>query len=143
MAGYVQLPPEEILERIAKTLKREIGPAVGEAYPKTQAFMASVVLEKLAGQLRLADEHATADRRDLRGLFEELDAQSWLENTPLPLQEAVRDLGRDLHSAAVSALIRALYATRPELGEKRFSYMIGCVRARLRARIGREMVYSA
>ena len=53
MADYIELAPDELLERIARTLKKEIGPAVEDAYPKTQAFMAAVVLQKLAGQLRL------------------------------------------------------------------------------------------
>ena len=37
---------------MAATLRGEIGPAVDEPFAKTQAFMASVVLAKLAGQLR-------------------------------------------------------------------------------------------
>ena len=40
------MSPDELLRRLAQTLKHEIAPAVGEAYPKTQAYMASVVLEK-------------------------------------------------------------------------------------------------
>ena len=72
MSDYVQLAPDALLERIARTLKKEIGPAVEAVSPKTQAFMASVVLQKLAGQLRLADEHAAAGRRDLQELATEL-----------------------------------------------------------------------
>ena len=68
MADYIEFTPDELLERLARTLKKEIGPAVGDAYPKTQAFMAAVVLQKLAGQLRLADEHAAASQRDLQAL---------------------------------------------------------------------------
>ena len=37
---------------MATTLRQEIGPAVDEPFAKTQAFMASVILTKLAGQLR-------------------------------------------------------------------------------------------
>jgi hypothetical protein len=39
------MEPEQLLERLATTLRRQIGPAVAEPYPRTQAFMASVVLE--------------------------------------------------------------------------------------------------
>jgi hypothetical protein len=40
----------ELLQRIARTLKQDVGPAIEAEYPKTQAFMAAVVLEKLGRQ---------------------------------------------------------------------------------------------
>jgi hypothetical protein len=43
----------ELLQRIASTLKRDVGPAIEAEYPKTQAFMAAVVLQKLGRQLDL------------------------------------------------------------------------------------------
>lgn len=142
MPDYIQLAPAALLERIARTLKTDIGPAVEAAYPKTQAFMAAVVLQKLAGQLRLADDHAAADRRDLQELAAELAAE--LDTTTPPsLRAAVHSLDHDRDTASVSRLIEALYATRSELGEERFTNLIGRVRARLRARIDREMVYAA
>ena len=143
MSDYIELAPDQLLERIARTLKKDIGPAVGEAFPKTQAFMASVVLQKLAGQLRLADEHAAASQRDLRELADELDPLTTSQDTPPSLQAAVKTLRQDLSTASVSGLIETLYTTRSELGEKRFEDLIGRVRTRLRARIDREMVYAA
>ncbi len=145
MSDYVQLAPDELLERIARTLKKEIGPAVEAAYPKTQAFMAAVVLQKLAGQLRLADEHAAAGRHDLQELATELagELDTASAETPPALRAAVHTLRQDCDTASVSALIETLYATRSELGEERFESLIGRVRTRLRARIDREMVYAA
>ena len=143
MSDYIELAPDQLLERIARTLKKDIGPAVGEAFPKTQAFMASVVLQKLAGQLRLADEHAAASQRDLRELADELDPLTTSQDTPPSLQAAVKTLRQDLSTASVSGLIETLYTTRSELGEKRFEDLIGRVRTRLRARIDREIVYAA
>ena len=142
MPDYIQLAPAALLERIARTLKTDIGPAVEAAYPKTQAFMAAVVLQKLAGQLRLADDHAAAGRRDLQELAAEL-AGELDTTTPPSLRAAVQALDRNRDTASVSRLIEALYATRSELGEERFTSLIGRVRARLRARIDREMVYAA
>lgn len=142
MTDYIQLAPAALLERIARTLKTDIGPAVEAAYPKTQAFMAAVVLQKLAGQLRLADDHAAAGRRDLQELAAEL-AGELDTTTPPSLRAAVLSLDHDRDTASVSRLIEALYAARPELGEERFTSLIGRVRARLRARIDREMVYAA
>ena len=143
MADYVQLAPDALLERIARTLKKDIGPAVDAAYPKTQAFMAAVVLQKLAGQLRLADEHAAASQRDLHELGEELGQLTASNAIPAPLAEALRTLRQDLDTASVSGLIETLYATRSELGERRFASLLSRVRIRLRARIDREMVYAA
>ena len=142
MPDYIQLAPAALLERIARTLKADIGPAVEAAYPKTQAFMAAVVLQKLAGQLRLADDHAAAGRRDLQELAAEL-AGELDTTTPPSLRAAVQALDRNRDTASVSRLIEALYAARSELGEERFTSFIGRVRARLRARIDREMVYAA
>lgn len=143
MADYIEFTPDELLERLARTLKKEIGPAVGDAYPKTQAFMAAVVLQKLAGQLRLADEHAAASQRDLQALAKELDPLTVSQDTPPALRAAVHTVRQDLDTASVSGLIETLYATRSELGEERFAGLIGRVRTRLRARIDREMVYAA
>ncbi len=143
MADYIELVPDELLERIARTLKKEIGPAIEEAYPKTQAFMASVVLHKLAGQLRLADEHTAASQRDLQELAEEVDPLTVSQDTPPSLRAAVNTVRQNLDTASVSGLIETLYATRSELGETRFADLMGRVRARLRARIDREMVYAA
>ena len=145
MADYIQLAPDELLERIARTLKKDIGPAVEAAYPKTQAFMAAVVLQKLAGQLRLADDHAAASRHDLQELATELagELETAAGGTPPSLQAAVHTVRQDCDTASVSRLIETLYATRSELGEERFASLIGRVRARLRARIDREMVYAA
>ncbi len=143
MADYIEFTPDELLERLARTLKKEIGPAVGDAYPKTQAFMAAVVLQKLASQLRLADEHAAASQRDLQALAKELDPLTVSQDTPPALRAAVHTVRQDLDTASVSGLIETLYATRSELGEERFAGLIGRVRTRLRARIDREMVYAA
>ena len=82
MSDYTELAPDQLLERIARTLKKDIGPAVGEDYPKTQAFMASVVLQKLAGQLRLADEHAAASQRDLQELAQDLEPLTASQDPP-------------------------------------------------------------
>lgn len=143
MSDYIELAPDKLLERIARTLKKDIGPAVEEAYPKTQAFMASVVLQKLAGQLRLTDEHSAASQRDLQKLAEELDQLTAPDEIPSFLSDAIHKLHQEPGTASVSHLIETLYATRSKLGEEPFEDLISRVRTRLRARIDREMVYAA
>jgi hypothetical protein len=132
--------PDDLLEHIAVTLRHEIGPAVDESFPKTQAFMASVILEKLAGQLRLADVHARADRDDRAALVNDvrlhLDASS-----PSRLRTAVAALSDD--EAALPALVEAIYATRDELGAEQFDLLITRVRRTLRARLDRQLEYAS
>ena len=143
MSDFVHLDPGALLERIARTLKKEIGPAVEADYPKTQAFMAAVVLHKLAGQLRLADDHAAAGRRDVAELAEELRQLTAADDIPASLAAAIQTLGQKLDTASLAGVIEALYATRSELGQARCDRLLGRMRTRLRARIDREMGYAA
>ncbi len=71
-----------LLERIAQTLKQQIGPAIDAEYPRTQAFMAAVVLEKLGRHLGLVNEHAAAETGDLDVLL--ADLRRLLENANVP-----------------------------------------------------------
>ena len=134
---------DQLLERIANTLRRDIGPAVESEFPKTQAFMAGVVLQKLGRQLGLAAVHGAADEADLQALL--VDLRSAVESSPLPadVAAAIANLGGDHDAAAMCALISTLYAARSELGEARFEALLGRVRKNLRASIDRRMVYAA
>jgi len=126
--------PEELLERIAGTLRHDIGPAVEEPFARTQAFMTSVILEKLARQLRLADAHAQADRDDRAKLVRDLEQQPAL---PPRVRAALR-AGSDL-----SELVAALYAERDELGAETFDTLLARVRETLRARLDRQLEYAS
>jgi hypothetical protein len=139
--------PEALLEYIAGTLRHEIGPAVGESFPKTQAFMASVILEKLARQVRLAGAHAQADRDDRTALAHDLRAHIQA-STSSRVRDAVTALtdaedGKDGEDAALSGLVEALYATRDELGAERFDLLLTRVRRTLRARLDRQLEYAS
>ena len=137
------MTPDQLAARISRTLRSEIGPAVGPPVPKTQAFMASVVLEKLARQLRLADEHAAADRADLDRLFAELATQLDDGDVPAPLREARRRAESERNYPALCPLVEALYAARPALGDGRFDAALGAVRRALRGRLDRQVAYAA
>jgi hypothetical protein len=126
--------PDDLLERIAGTLRHDVGPAVEEPFAKTQAFMMSVILEKLARQLRLAEAHAEADRAELAELVRDLEAHPSL---PPRVAADVRD-GKDL-----SDLVAALYAAREELGAESFDALLGRVRRTLRARLDRQLEYAS
>lgn len=148
------MAPEELLARLAVTLRREIGPAVAEPFPKTQTFMASVILEKLSAQLRLAEAHARAEQSDLAALVADLSVALSPDGphgtdgpeTPAPpaaVQEAVARLRDGGGAHALSQLVAALYQERASLGADRFDALLGRVRQTLRARIDRQLEYAA
>ena len=130
----------DLLARMAVLLKREIGPAVPDAYPKTQAFLGAVVLEKLAAEMRLAETHSAAEQAERAALIADLAGE--LGNLPTAVKEAfvALDGGGD---AALSTFIEALYAARGELGDERFDRVLGRVRQVLRRSIDRRMEIAA
>lgn len=133
----------ELLQRIAATLREDIGPAVAEEYPKTQAFMASVVLQKLALQLARAEAHAAAAESDLAAMLRELPALLGPGPAPARVTEALAGLAGARDADAACRLIEALYTTRGELGEERFGTLLRRIRSSLRREIDRRLEYSA
>jgi hypothetical protein len=128
-----------MLERIARLLKEQIGPAVDGEYPKTQAFMAAVVLQKVGRQLALAAEHAAAETADLTALLADLRGLLADDAAPAPVRAAVDDAAQTRDNPALCRLIEALYAERAALGEARFAALLGRVRRTLRHSIDRRM----
>src|SRR2546423_1523973 len=59
------LSAAELLDRLAKSLRMEIGPAVEGDYARTQAFMAAVVAQTLGQQVALAPDHRRLVARDV------------------------------------------------------------------------------
>jgi hypothetical protein len=127
----------DLLPRIARILRQEIGPAVDAEYPRTQAFMASVVLQKLGRQLALAGEHGAAEAADMAALLDDLHALR--ADAPAPVRAAVEGFARARDTAALCRLIEALWADRAALGETRFSAALGRIRATLRRGLDRRM----
>lgn len=133
------MTPSELLERLSKTLKEEVGPAVAADYPRTQAFLTAVVLQKLARQLRLAEDQAAANRldrealeQDLRRLLEEVDA-------PPQLRSAFEAFSEQGGNASLCRFIETLYTSRAELGTVGFECLLTRVRRTLRAGLDRQM----
>lgn len=130
----------DLLLRIAETLKQEIAPAVAAEYPKTQAFMAGVVLQKLGRQVALGPAHARAGLSDLDALIGDLTAS--VPTGPSELRRAVEHLAHARDPAALCRLIETLYASRGALGNGRFEDLLARVRQTLRADIERRMEYA-
>jgi hypothetical protein len=132
----------DLLLRIAQTLKNEIGPAVGDEYPRTQAFMAAVVLQKMGQQLALAGAHASAEASDLNALIADLERTA-VGTAPPEVKAAISGLRVTRDSTALCVLIASLYAQRQALGEASFSHLLGRVRQTLRANLDRRIGYAA
>jgi len=129
----------DLLQRIAQILRQDIGPAVDDEYPRTQAFMAAVVLQKVSRHLALAGEHAAAETADLTVLLADLRGLLADEDGPAPVRAALDSLTRTRDNAALCRLIEALYAARRALGEARFTALLDRIRQTLRRNIDRRM----
>src|SRR3954447_20925425 len=106
------LPADELLVRLAHALRHEIGPAVEEPFAKTQAFMAAVILTKLAAQLRTADADVRAADEERSALVARLRER--LGDSPSTLHTAITALERDGGDETWSALVRALHGVGDE-----------------------------
>jgi hypothetical protein len=132
----------DLLQRIATTLREVIGPAIESEYPKTQAFMAAVVLQKLAKELALSAEHQQVQSEDLQALHRDLRAELANVATPRALVAAMERLASAPDAASLSELVSALYLTRAELGEQRLTNLLGRVRSTLRADLDRRLEHA-
>ena len=131
----------DMLDRLVTTLKREIAPAIDDEYLKTQAFMASVVVDKLTRQLALESEHRAAALTDMDALLVDLQPELEVLNEPT-LLASFNTLADRRDAPALCAFIEALYTARARIGEPDFERMRGRTRALLRADIDRRMVYA-
>jgi len=131
-----------MLDRLVNTLKREIAPAIDDEYLKTQAYMASVVVAKLARQLALETAHANAASADHDRLADDL--RQHIDNIEQgELLRPVLDVyaeARDPQSLCL--FIEALYRVRGDIGDADFTVLRGRVRESLRADIDRRMEYA-
>jgi hypothetical protein len=134
------LTEAELLERIAQLLRREIAPAIDAEYPRTQAFMAAVVLQKLGPQLATADAHAAAETADNAALPDDLRGALSQRDAPATVRASIDALAETRDNAALCRLIEVLYASRSALGEAKFAALLGRIRRTLRQSIDRRMV---
>jgi hypothetical protein len=131
------MTPDELLARMATTLRTEIGPVVDGTYQRTQAFMAAVVLEKSAREVRLGAAHAAADEQDARAMLGDVGAM--LVDAPAPLRAALDAAAASPDAAALCTLVEALYGARVALRDDKFAAALARVRVALRTAIDRRM----
>ena len=122
----------ELLERLAERMRREIAPAVDGEYRRTQAYMAAVILERLAREAALGERHATAESDDVAQLLTELEGIE-LE----ALSEEIAALRADPSVTALGDVVEALYRDDPERPENVAA--LAAIRRVLRRDIDRRM----
>jgi hypothetical protein len=133
--------PASVLERMALTLRRDVGPSVEDPFARTQAFMAAVVLTKLAGQLRGAPADARAADAEHGAVARSIRPILGADG-PMGLTAAVDALESDGATARWNDLVVATYGARADLGPAVFDRVLGIVRSALRARLDRALEYA-
>lgn len=126
---------DELIASIAATLRADIAPAVGEEFARTQAFMAAVVLERVAREVALGPANAKADGDDAAELYRALLPA--LEDAPAAVATALDGLGQAATLTATTPLIDALYdwgSDQPVVVDA-----LGAIRHYLRRDIDRRM----
>jgi len=138
----VVTPAAELLVRLSVTMKSVIAPSTtGTAKP--QAYMAAVVLEKVAKQMELAPAHAARQAEDAAALVRDLRAATAASALPDATRASLAALESGCNEMTLCLLVRALYSDRPLLGDDLFAALLGRVRVTLRADIDRRMEFSA
>jgi len=120
-----------LLEEVIASLRNVIAPAIAEPYPKSQAYMAAVILEFVSRQVEERHDIDEEKARTLNDLFHAVTAllagkDPAVANTPD--QEA--RLGR---------LIEWLYAEKDRLGPETFAAANQRVRTALRQLLDQEL----
>ncbi len=107
-AAGVTMEPSDLLGRLSATLRSEIGPAVGDEYTRTQAFMASVILAKVAKEVALGPDHRAAERADMVELHQRLEPILGV-GPPAPVLDAAAAARSSATVAGLGPLVEALH----------------------------------
>jgi len=124
------IPARHIINEIVTSLREVIAPAIAEPYPKSQAYMAAVVLEFIARQVEERNDIETEKYTALMALLRDLSHQPELG----PMIEADH-----LSEAGLCELIERLYSQREQLGEEVFASVNRRIRQALRALLDAEL----
>jgi len=125
------LPPRRMLDEVIASLKTVIAPAIADPFPKSQAYMAAVILELVARGLEERTDLAAAKERALERLFADL---ATFDGGSL-LAHAAGESGE----ARLAKLVEHLWQERERLGEETFAAANQRVRETLRELIDRDL----
>jgi hypothetical protein len=120
-----------LLEEVVTSLRNVIAPAIVEPYPKSQAYMAAVILEFVSRQVEERHDIDEEKTHTLNELFQNLSsllAGKESAVSSIPDQEA-----------HLCRLIEWLYAEKDRLGPETFTAANQRVRAALRQLLDQEL----
>src|SRR6266404_2045261 len=106
------IPAKQLLSEIVNSLREVIAPAIAEPYPKSQAYMAAVILEFVSRQVEERSDVPEGKHAAIVALFENFSRLAGAKEIAS---------GSAPSEAALSELIERLYAERQNLGEESFA----------------------
>ncbi|MDO8431173.1 MAG: hypothetical protein Q7S58_02055 [Candidatus Binatus sp.] len=129
------LPAKRLLDEVISSLRTVIAPAIAEPYPKSQAFMAAVILEFLSQQVTERSDIATAKHAALESVFADL--------AKLFDSSDAANVDGDNPEARLCNAIERLYARREMLGEEIFTSANRRIRQALRELLDQDLKIAA
>ena len=124
------LSARRFLDEVIASLRNVIAPAIPEPYPKTQAYMAALILEFVARQIEERTDIASGKADALASLFEDI---SRIEGG------GALDPGDGDPQARLCGMIERLYAERDRIGETEFRALNDRIRRCLRDLLDQDL----
>ncbi|MEU1957245.1 hypothetical protein [Nocardia rhamnosiphila] len=131
----------DLVLRVSSKLKEEIAPTLTDDQLRTQAFMAAVILKRLAHQENSSEVDRVQDQRDREALSMELQSTGELNEEPA-IRVAFARFRTSLDDDSLSALIEALHKADDATLRDPVMGPLSPIRRVLRARLNRELEYS-
>ncbi len=125
------IPARRMLEEVIASLRGVIAPAISAPYPRTQAYMAAVILEFLSRAIEERSDVAEAKEGSIERLF------AGLGELGIVAPEEARGSGDG--EARLARLVESLYGDRERLGEARFGAANRRVRQTLRELLDEDL----
>jgi hypothetical protein len=120
-----------LLEEVIASLRNVIAPAIAEPYPKSQAYMAAVILEFVSRQVEERHDIDEEKTLTLNALFHDV--------TSLLAGKAPAVVNTPDQEARLGRLIEWLYAEKDRLSPETFAAANQRVRAALRQLLDQEL----
>jgi hypothetical protein len=124
------LAAHHLLKEVIASLRNVIAPAVADPYPKSQAYMAAVILEFIARQVEERSDSSKEKEHVLEHLFSDLRS---LITDKVPFS---KDPDQE---ARLCRLIEWLYTEKDRLGPEAFTAANQKVRTALRQLLDQEL----
>ena len=124
------LAAHHLLKEVIASLRNVIAPAVADPYPKSQAYMAAVILEFIARQVEERSDSSKEKEHVLDNLFSDLR---------LLITDKVSASKDPDQEARLCRLIEWLYTEKDRLGPEAFTAANQKVRTALRQLLDQEL----